>query len=972
MHSIAGSQALPGVLPPTIESVISTQPAGPALGSIVPAVLLKEVAKWLRHEGLVDSYSLLSTPFVFGVMRTLNLLDKAEGGSLVEVIPKFFSQQPLPPVRLKTGWTYLPKDNAKLTIFHQSTQSNDGTSLDRLCFESKLVYFDGFESSNFSYRLVDSLLSMSLRLTVSQNRQVLSTIRSSEQRGTLEQGDILSIFEHIIVQNMCYRGKNGKGIKLYDTSKRDLYRVIQSPFVALSEPAYLLTGLVFSSHCVDRNRMRQPSSSVARDLLLLLRKLFWLAQSSALKSNLRLAMGSGLIKDPDQTRLEAFQSLFCKDLLNHESFLWLRVFPLQSQIVTNHKARYATNLFAYVSPESTVYRNQIIEERVVAIKSSKTRALELRVEGGDRHFQRRLESSLFDFRGWRTSPQLVAKKIQPGPLPRIEREWYQSLYRWKQHLFTPAPVKPGLIALIRSAHPHSMETVTKSKSFLMEKVPFTRMIKVASKDWPVVRSDSIGGKHMGAPTMVDDAAQGVARSLLSNKTSLTVHNKQSVTKLVSQSPAISFVVTPLLAFKGFQTTSTTKPLQLVRFALHSFFQPRYCTSKTWSHRELDKTLPILNTAPVSLTVPCRARALGNGRRGHGYQDSSDSSGTNPFYPMPLMSFFEGELIAQQSSARAMLLTEADHFSLSTSNRNPLTVMNLVPINQRSVGQFVNLGEDISLNRSTTLSGQIVSIEKEKITLRRTQALLFYANGAMHVNHGEWVNKNAPLLTLTYQKLITGDIVQGIPKIEQFFEAPATKEGEPLHNNLQTKLRRTFQRLKLLFPLAQAAKRSLDEIQHVLVEGILKVYLSQGVRIADKHLEIVIRQMTSKGHVLDVGNTGLFQGEYVNLDRIERINLATYGKKADYEPAVLGITQASLDSDSFISAASFQETTRVLSRDSVVGKTDFLRGLKERVVLGDLIQAGTGLDDNINYGLLLGIYPAASTGWNNSTAHSVDS
>jgi DNA-directed RNA polymerase subunit beta' len=66
--------------------------------------------------------------------------------------------------------------------------------------------------------------------------------------------------------------------------------------------------------------------------------------------------------------------------------------------------------------------------------------------------------------------------------------------------------------------------------------------------------------------------------------------------------------------------------------------------------------------------------------------------------------------------------------------------------------------------------------------------------------------------------------------------------------------------------------------------------------------------------------------------------------------ILGITQASLDSDSFISAASFQETTRVLSRDSLEGKTDFLRGLKERVVLGDLIQAGTGLDENLAYGL----------------------
>ena len=971
VHSMAGAKALPNALLPMVESVVATQPAGPALGSTVPAVVLKEVAKWLRYADLVDS-----APSNSEAMVMLKLVDKAKGGSssppFVKVVPEFVSQQLLPSGRLKTGWTYLPKDNAKLTICYQSTQSNDGISLDRLCFESRLVYFDALESSNFSYCLVDSLLSMSLRLTLLQNRRVLSTVHFLEQGDTLQQADTVSIFQHIIVQNTCYRGKNDKGVKLCNTSKRDLCRVRQSPFVASSGPASLLTGLALSSHCFVGNRMRQPSSVLPRDLLLLLRKLFWLAQSPALKSNLQLAMENGLIRDSDQTGLEAFQSFFSKDLVNHESFLWLRAFPLQSQVVTNHKTRYATNLFVCASPESTwsaVHRNQITEERTIAIKPSKTRALESRVDQDPRCLRRGLESSLFDPRRWRTSPQLVARTIQPGPLQEKAREWYQGLYRWKQHLFKPAPVKAGLTALIRRAHPHSMETVTKGKSLLMERMTFTRIIKVAPEGWPVVRSDSIDDRYIGAPPMVDDTAQGVARSLLGEKTSLTVHNKQSVTKLVSQSPAIGFVIMPLLAFKGFQTTSTIKPLQLIRFALHSFFQPRYWASKTWSHRELDKALSIPNIAPASLTASCRARALGNG---HGYQDFSKPPGTNPFYPMPLMSPFEGELIAQQPSARAMVLTEADHFSLSTTNRNPLTAMNLVPINQRSVGQFVNLGEDISSNRSTTLSGQIVSIEREKITFRRTQALLFYTNGAMHVNHGEWVNKNAPLLTLTYQKLITGDIVQGIPKIEQFFEAPATKEGEPLHNNLQTKLRRTFQRLKLLVPLAQAAKRSLDEIQHVLVEGILKVYLSQGVRIADKHLEIVIRQMTSKGHVLDVGNTGLFQGEYVNLDRIERINLATYGKKADYEPAVLGITQASLDSDSFISAASFQETTRVLSRDSVVGKTDFLRGLKERVVLGDLIQAGTGLDDNINYGLLLGIYPAAPTGWNNSTAHSVDS
>jgi len=298
----------------------------------------------------------------------------------------------------------------------------------------------------------------------------------------------------------------------------------------------------------------------------------------------------------------------------------------------------------------------------------------------------------------------------------------------------------------------------------------------------------------------------------------------------------------------------------------------------------------------------------------------------------------------------VIVSEADQISFSTQKIRP----------KLSLGQFLNTGEEVIKNYAITVPGQVIAIEKEKITLRRAQALLFYAQGIIHVNHGEWVDKNAPILTLTYQKLVTGDIVQGIPKIEEFFEAPTTREGDQISNSLQANLRKTFQRLKPLFPMSQAVNKSLEDIQQVLVEGILKVYLSQGVRIADKHLEVVIRQMTSKGHILDVGNTGLFQGEDVNLDRIERINLATYGQKANYEPAVLGITQASLDSDSFISSASFQETTRVLSRDTIIGKTDFLRGLKERVVLGDLIQAGTGLDDNINYGLLFGVATTSIT------------
>ena len=163
---------------------------------------------------------------------------------------------------------------------------------------------------------------------------------------------------------------------------------------------------------------------------------------------------------------------------------------------------------------------------------------------------------------------------------------------------------------------------------------------------------------------------------------------------------------------------------------------------------------------------------------------------------------------KDSHSSIVLLTESDQISMSLSKQRANV----------SVGQFVTLGEEFVSNYAALASGQIVAIEQNKITLRRTQALLFYAQGVTHVNHGQWVNKNAPILTLTYQKLVTGDIVQGIPKIEQFFEAPATRDGEPLSNSLQSRLRKTYNRLKNSLPHVQAVKHSLEEIQQVLVEG----------------------------------------------------------------------------------------------------------------------------------------------------------
>jgi len=145
---------------------------------------------------------------------------------------------------------------------------------------------------------------------------------------------------------------------------------------------------------------------------------------------------------------------------------------------------------------------------------------------------------------------------------------------------------------------------------------------------------------------------------------------------------------------------------------------------------------------------------------------------------------------------------------------------------------------------------------------------------------------------------------------------------------------------------EAALRSLQKVQELLVDEVQRVYQSQGVDISDKHIEVVVKQMTSKVRIDDGGETTRLPGELVDLNQVDDINIAmaiTRGVPAEYTPVLMGITKASLNTDSFISAASFQETTRVLTEAAIEGKSDWLRGLKENVIIGRLIPAGTGFN-----------------------------
>ena len=233
---------------------------------------------------------------------------------------------------------------------------------------------------------------------------------------------------------------------------------------------------------------------------------------------------------------------------------------------------------------------------------------------------------------------------------------------------------------------------------------------------------------------------------------------------------------------------------------------------------------------------------------------------------------------------------------------------------------------------------------------------------------------------------TKDIVGGLPRIVELFEArrpretavmseidgivkfgPITKglrrviveapDGEKreysiprgVHINVQE-----GERVKAGEPLMDGPLNPHDilavlgekQLQSYLVNEIQEVYRLQGVNISDKHIEVIVRQMMRWVKVEDVGDTQFLLEQQVDKFRFREENervIAQGGKPATGRPLLLGITKASLSTESFISAASFQETTRVLTEASIQGAVDHLRGLKENVIVGRLIPAGTGME-----------------------------
>jgi len=299
-----------------------------------------------------------------------------------------------------------------------------------------------------------------------------------------------------------------------------------------------------------------------------------------------------------------------------------------------------------------------------------------------------------------------------------------------------------------------------------------------------------------------------------------------------------------------------------------------------------------------------------------------------------------------------------------------------------------------VDQSTGLPQRVVVEHKEKYSAinilddkGKTKATYSIPTGAHLLVHDKtWVSEGDLLAKLPREITKTRDITGGLPRVAEFFEARKPKDQAIVTEidgviKLEKKITRGLrtvlvenedgEKREYLIPHGKHLRvrdgdkvkagdrlsegpinphdilriKGATAVQEYLVNEIQEVYRIQGVRINDKHIEVIVRQMLQKVKIEDPGDTNFIEGEQVDKVQLREENekvMREGGKPATFQSLLLGITKASLSTASFISAASFQETTRVLTEAAIQGKRDRLLGLKENVIVGRLIPAGTGL------------------------------
>nr|YP_011004587.1 RNA polymerase beta'' subunit [Rhus glabra]WPR13972.1 RNA polymerase beta'' subunit [Rhus typhina]WPT28047.1 RNA polymerase beta'' subunit [Rhus glabra]WPT28135.1 RNA polymerase beta'' subunit [Rhus glabra] len=259
-----------------------------------------------------------------------------------------------------------------------------------------------------------------------------------------------------------------------------------------------------------------------------------------------------------------------------------------------------------------------------------------------------------------------------------------------------------------------------------------------------------------------------------------------------------------------------------------------------------------------------------------------------------------------------------------------------------LGQFICENVCIAKNGPRLKSGQVLIVQVDSVVIRSAKPYLATPGATVHGHYGEILYEGDTLVTFIYEKSRSGDITQGLPKVEQVLEV---RSIDSISMNLEKRVEgwnaRITRILGIPWGFLIGAELTIVQSRISLVNKIQKVYRSQGVQIHNRHIEIIVRQITSKVLVSEDGMSNIFlPGELIGLLRAERTARALE-EGICYRAILLGITRASLNTQSFISEASFQETARVLAKAALRGRIDWLKGLKENVVLGGMIPVGTG-------------------------------
>ncbi|KAL3651972.1 DNA-directed RNA polymerase subunit beta'' [Castilleja foliolosa] len=261
----------------------------------------------------------------------------------------------------------------------------------------------------------------------------------------------------------------------------------------------------------------------------------------------------------------------------------------------------------------------------------------------------------------------------------------------------------------------------------------------------------------------------------------------------------------------------------------------------------------------------------------------------------------------------------------------------------SLGQFICENISIAKNAPNLKSGQVILVQVDSVVIRSAKPYLATPGATVHGHYGEILYEGDTLITFIYEKSRSGDITQGLPKVEQVLEV---RSIDSISMNLEKRVEGWNERITRILGMPWTfligAELTIVQSRISLVNKIQKVYRSQGVQIHNRHIEIIVRQITSKVLVSEDGMSNVFSpGELIGLLRAERMGRALE-EAVCYRALLLGITRASLNTQSFISEASFQETARVLAKAALRGRIDWLKGLEENVVLGGMIPVGTGL------------------------------